>query len=120
MLYLSLRFSRHVTVRQLRSSKRIPWRAEYSRMSSVLLAPERPDITNDLRIMLEVYSQVALPATRILDVSEGAVCPHAGRTGDAPSPPMQPTCFFSSPAGNASYCASLFTFFAAGRFWQGP
>lgn len=74
MLYLSLRFSRHVTVRQLRSSKRIPWRAEYSRMSSVLLAPERPDTTNDLRIMLGAYRQVPLPATRILDVSEGGAC----------------------------------------------
>ncbi|HZF62768.1 MAG TPA: hypothetical protein VEZ52_14265 [Desulfovibrio sp.] len=74
MLYLSLRFSRHVTVRQLRSSKRIPWRAEYSRMSSVLLAPERPDTTNDLRIMLGEYSRVPPPATRIMDVSEGGAC----------------------------------------------
>lgn len=74
MLYLNLRFSRNVSVRQLRNSKRIPWRAEYSRMSSVLLSLERPNTTDDLRAMLGAYRQVAPPATRILDISDGGAC----------------------------------------------
>ncbi len=74
LLYLNLRFSRNVSVRQLRNGKRIAWREEYSRMSSVLLTQERPDTTNDLRNLLGAYKQVAPPATRILDVSEGGAC----------------------------------------------
>lgn len=74
LVYLSMRFSRHVTVRQLRSGKRIPWCNEYNRMSSVLLAPERPDTCNDLRSLLGAYSKENAPHTRIIDISEGGAC----------------------------------------------
>ena len=74
LVYLSMRFSRHVTVRQLRNGKRIPWCDEYNRMSSVLLAPERPDTCNDLRTILGAYSNETAPHTRIIDVSEGGAC----------------------------------------------
>ena len=74
LVYLSLRFSRHVTVRQLRSGKRIPWCDEYNRMSSVLLAPDRPDTCNDLRTILGSYSKESAPHTRIIDISEGGAC----------------------------------------------
>ena len=74
LVYLSLRFSRHVAVRQLRSGKRIPWCDEYNRMSSVLLAPDRPDTCNDLRTILGSYSKESAPHTRIIDISEGGAC----------------------------------------------
>ena len=74
LVYLGMRFSRHVTVRQLRNGKRIPWCDEYNRMSSVLLAPERPDTCNDLRTILGAYSKETAPHTRIIDVSEGGAC----------------------------------------------
>ena len=74
LVYLSMRFSRHVTVRQLRNGKRIPWCDEYNRMSSVLLAPERPDTCNDLRTILGAYRNDTAPHTRIIDVSEGGAC----------------------------------------------
>lgn len=74
LVYLSLRFSRHVTVRQLRNGKRIPWCDDYNRMSSVLLAPERPATCNDLRTILGAYSKETAPHTRIIDISEGGAC----------------------------------------------
>ena len=74
LVYLGVRFSRHVTVRQLRSGKRIPWCDEYNRMSSVLLAPDRPDTCNDLRTILGSYHKENAPQTRIIDISEGGAC----------------------------------------------
>lgn len=74
LVYLGMRFSRHVTVRQLRSGKRIPWCDEYNRMSSVLLAPARPDTCHDLRTMLGAYNKESAPHTRIIDISEGGAC----------------------------------------------
>lgn len=74
LVYLSVRFSRHVEVRQLRGGRRIPWRDEYDRVSSVLLAPERPVTCEDLRIMLGAYSKNSLPHTHIFDISEGGAC----------------------------------------------
>lgn len=70
MVYLSLRFSRNITIRQLRNGKRIPWRDEYNRMASVLLAHERPSTCNELRNLLGE----APPTTHILDISEGGAC----------------------------------------------
>ena len=74
LVYLCMRFSRHVTVRQLRNGKRIPWCDAYSRMSSVLLAQDRPDTCNDLRTILGAYSKEAPPHTHIIDISEGGAC----------------------------------------------
>lgn len=74
LVYLGMRFSRHVTVRQLRNGKRIPWRDEYSRVASILLAPDRPNTCNDLRTILGTYNHDNAPHTRIIDVSEGGAC----------------------------------------------
>ena len=70
LVYLVLRFSRNITIRQLRNGKRIPWRDEYSRTASVLMAHQRPATCTELRNMLAE----APSATRILDVSEGGAC----------------------------------------------
>lgn len=74
LVALNLRFSRHVEIRQLRSGKRIPWRKEYSGMTGVLIAPEKPATTNDLRNLLGAYSNGALPYARIIDISDGGAC----------------------------------------------
>ena len=74
MVYLSIRFSRHVTVRQLRNGKRIPWCDAYNRMLTVLLAPERPATSNDLRSILGAYSKETAPHSHIIDISEGGAC----------------------------------------------
>ena len=74
LVYMGMRFSRHVSVRQLRNGKRIPWCDEYSRMASVLIAPNRPDTCNDLRALLRAYSKETAPQTHIIDISEGGAC----------------------------------------------
>lgn len=71
---LRLRFSRNFSVRRLRTCRRIPWRDEYSRAATVLLATERPITCNDLRGMLGAYHNHAPTATRIIDISEGGTC----------------------------------------------
>ncbi len=70
LVCLSLRFSRNISIRQLRNSKRILWCGEYSRMASVLLAHNRPATCNELRNLLGE----APPTTQIQDVSEGGAC----------------------------------------------
>ena len=70
LVYLVLRFSHCITIRQLRNGKRVPWSDGYSRTASVLMAHQRPATCTELRYLLAQAPSV----TQILDVSEGGAC----------------------------------------------